>query len=69
MVSLDVDEAGTQAAAMIAGVAVGIYPTYHKAVEMFVNPKKEYYPNHRAKAVYDENFQHYKKLYQALRSI
>lgn len=67
--TLNVDEAGTLGTAMLAGLALGVYPSCEDAVKKLVKIKKEYYPNIHTKDVYEENFVKYKRLYQASKSV
>ena len=64
-----VNEAGTLAAAMIAGTAAGIYPSYREAADLLIQSGEMFYPNPKWKEVYEENYARYKNLYQALKKI
>ncbi len=67
--TLDIGEAGTLGAAILAGVASGVYPSINKAVDKLVKTKKVYYPNEKTRGIYDENYANYKRLYQASKAI
>lgn len=67
--TLDTGEAGTLAAAIIAGKAVGVYPSYQQAAKGLIRSKKTYYPNPVAHDRYNENYFRYKQLYQAVKSV
>lgn len=66
---MEMEEAGTLGTAMLAGVAAGIYPSLESAVGKLVKVKKEFYPDTRAHKVYNEYYDSYKRLYQAVKSI
>jgi len=69
VVSLNVAEAGTLGVAMLAGTASGIYQSLEHAVSLLVKVKKEYYPTETIHRIYQEKFEHYKKIYPAVKSI
>lgn len=67
--TLHVDEAGTLGTAILAGVALGVYPSYTEAVRNLVRVKKIYDPDIRNRNIYEENYGKYKRLYQASKDV
>ena len=59
-------EGGSFGAALVAGVTAGIWKDLNEAVKL-VKPESETLPNPENKAVYDKQFDHYVKLYDALK--
>ena len=66
---LDVDEAGTLGAAMLAGKAAGVYNSIDEAAKCLIRVKKEFYPDFRHVDKYAENYGRYKKIYKSLKNI
>jgi len=60
------EEAATLGAAILAGKAVGLYSNIEEAAERMIQIKERFDPNPNHKAVYDEVFNTYVKLYDAL---
>lgn len=60
------EEAATLGAAILAGKAVGLYSNIEEAAERMIQIKERFDPNPKHKAVYDEAFNTYVKLYDAL---
>ena len=54
--TLYVDEAGTLAVAILAGVAAGVYESCKEAVNKLVRVKKVFYPDPAVSQIYEENF-------------
>lgn len=69
VVALDIDEAGTLGAAILAGSATGIFGSVSEAVKLMVKPRKEYYPDPRNSAIYRDMYEKYKKMYDAVKSV
>lgn len=59
-------EGGSFGAALVAGVTAGIWPDLTAAVRL-VRPQSETLPDASAKAVYEERYQQYVRLYPALK--
>jgi xylulokinase len=59
-------EAATLGAAILAGKAVGLYSNIEEAAERMIQIKERFEPNPDYRAVYDESFSTYVKLYDAL---
>ena len=59
-------EAACLGAAILAGKAVGIFPSVADAVEQMTHIKDEYHPNAENKDVYDKGFAAYKDLFKSL---
>jgi sugar (pentulose or hexulose) kinase len=60
------EEAATLGAAILAGKAVGIYSSVEEAAGNMIQIKERFEPNQSNRAVYDETFGTYVKLYNAL---
>jgi xylulokinase len=60
------EEAACLGAAMLAGVAVGIYPNLRKAVASMVALKDKLVPDTANSAAYDEAYRQYTGLYESL---
>jgi sugar (pentulose or hexulose) kinase len=60
------EEAATLGAAILAGKAVGIYSSVEEAAGNMIQIKERFEPNPSNRAVYDETFGTYVKLYNAL---
>jgi sugar (pentulose or hexulose) kinase len=60
------EEAATLGAAILAGKAVGIYSSVEEAAGNMIQIKERFEPNLSNRAVYDETFGTYVKLYNAL---
>lgn len=66
---LNIDEAGTLGAAIIAGTATGVFGTFQEAASLLIKVKKEFFPDLRQGDIYSENFKKYKKAYKSLKNI
>ena len=60
------EEAATLGAAILAGKAVGLYSNIEEAAEQMIQIKDRFEPDPKNKAVYDDAFSTYVKLYDAL---
>ncbi|HET7144841.1 MAG TPA: FGGY family carbohydrate kinase [Anaerolineales bacterium] len=60
------EEAATLGAAILAGKAVGLYSSVQEAAGKMIQIKERFEPNSSNRAVYDETFETYVKLYDAL---
>lgn len=60
------EEAATLGAALLAGKAVGLYSNIEEAAERMIQVRERFEPNPKHKAVYDDAFNTYVKLYDAL---
>jgi xylulokinase len=60
------EEAATLGAAILAGKAVGLYSGVEEAAGRMIQIKERFEPNPSNRAVYDETFHTYVKLYEAL---
>lgn len=69
IVSLNVYEAGTLGAAMLASLAVGFYKSTDDAIKNMVKIKDIYYPDPEINSIYKEKYEVYKGIYSAIRSI
>ncbi|MCJ7624271.1 MAG: FGGY-family carbohydrate kinase, partial [Anaerolineaceae bacterium] len=65
----EVTEAAGMGAAILAGVAAGVFPDTAAAIDSHLKIKKIYTPNPDIKALYDERYHLYKKLYPAVKEI
>jgi xylulokinase len=61
-----VTEAACLGAAILAGVAAGVYPDFTTAVKNAVRLKRRVKPDKRDAAAYEKRYQLYKQLYPAL---
>lgn len=61
ILQLELDEAGITGAAMMAGVAVGIFPSLKEAAQVFVKVKEIIEPDAELKLKYEEMYIQYKK--------
>jgi xylulokinase len=61
------DSSTTLGAAMLAGVAVGIYNNFEEAVQSTVSIKQSYEPNLANEHTYSENYALYLSIYERLR--
>ena len=64
-----VTEAAGMGAAILAGVAAGVFNNPQSAVDAHLQIKKVYTPNPETKALYDQRYESYLKLYPALKEI
>lgn len=62
----DSDEATTRGAAILAGVAMGVYPGFGEAVERLLTVKRRYRPQEGLTSVYGDRYEIYRRLYPAL---
>ena len=65
----EVTEAAGMGAAILGGVAAGIFSDTTKVINTLLKIKKVYKPNPDNKALFDERYALYKKLYPAVREI
>ena len=63
------DTATTLGAALLAGVAVGLYGNFGEAVSATVSVQRRYEPDESNKQVYDKNYAIYRQLYERLKPI
>jgi len=63
---IKIKELGAFGAALAAGVACGIYPSLAKAAEQTVEIEKTIYPNPEKVPIYQEKYQRYLKVSEAL---
>jgi xylulokinase len=61
-----VTDAACLGAAILAGVAAGVYPDFATAVKNTVRLKRRVKPDKRDAAAYEKRYQLYKQLYPAL---
>lgn len=63
------DTATTLGAALLAGVGVGMYESFEEAVALTEKVERVHDPDPSNQAVYEENYQIYRKLYENLRGL
>lgn len=63
---MDCKEAACLGAAILAGKAVGIFDSIESACESMIHVKRVYHPNPENKAVYDQAYEKYKKVFKDL---
>ncbi len=66
---LEVEEAGTLGAAIMAGTACGIYSSLKDGVNNLVRIKKTYYPSRKNNEIYKNQYFKYKKLYSIVKEV
>jgi len=67
--TLEFNEAGTLGVGILAGVAAGIYKSTEEACKLMVREKRRFEPDPQRASQYEENYQRYRKLYPAIKSI
>lgn len=67
--TVKVTQAGTLGAAMLAGVATGVYRSLGKAVETLVKVDRVFEPNAARHERYREPFEKYRRIYPALKDL
>ena len=67
--SLKTADAGTVGSAMLTGVAVGVFKDLKEAASVMVWQRETYHPDALRHAQYMENYERYKKVYQAVRPL
>lgn len=63
------EEAGAAGSAMLVGVAVGAFGSLEEAAKVMVVPKDTYYPRPEVHARYEDTYQRYTKVYNAVRPL
>lgn len=66
---LEVEEAGTLGAAVMAGTASGLYKNIEDGVDNLVRIKKTYYPDEKTHRFYSEQYVKYKRIYESIKHI
>jgi len=67
VVTLEGEDAAVRGDAMLAGVAVGVYPDLAAAAAAFVAPGARFEPDPATRAAYDDAYDRYVRLFDALR--
>ncbi|MFO7611567.1 MAG: FGGY-family carbohydrate kinase [Clostridia bacterium] len=67
--ALEVEEAGTLGAAIMAGTACGIYKSLEDGVKRLVRIKDTYYPDEENALFYKKQYSKYKKIYGGIKEI
>jgi xylulokinase len=67
VVTLEGEDAAVRGDAMLAGVAVGAYPDLRAAADVLVVTRSRYEPDPATRTAYDEAYQRYIRLFDALR--
>jgi len=67
--ALDVSEAGCLGVAMLAGTAVGIWPSLSEAIEQLVKVRKSFVPNPPQQRLYERAFEVYRRLYPSCKDL
>lgn len=63
------DNATTFGAALLAGVAVGVFKDYQSAIDSIVDVKETFKPNKNNKELYEHGFKKYLELYDSLKNM
>ncbi|MCK5130511.1 MAG: hypothetical protein KAQ68_11700 [Clostridiales bacterium] len=66
---LEVEEAGTLGAAIMAGTACGLYKDIQDGVDHLVRIKKTFYPNDKNSAIYKAQYEKYQRVYPCIKQI
>lgn len=66
LMTMTTKEAACLGAAILAGKAVGLFPSVYGAIEGMSHVKEEFFPNSEIKPVYDRCFAGYKDLFKSL---
>jgi xylulokinase len=69
VVTLEGEDAAVRGDAMLAGVAVGVFPDLAAAGAAMIHPQARYEPDPADRAVYDEAYHRYVRLFDALRPL
>ena len=69
VIALDVSEGVCLGTAILAGTAIGKYPSIRSAVDQLVRIKEVYYPREEVQKKYEERMQVYSQIYAATQSI
>ena len=69
VVTLEGEDAAVRGDAMLAGVAVGVFPDLAAAGAAMIHPQARYEPDPANRAVYDEAYDQYVRLFDALRPL
>jgi xylulokinase len=69
VVRLAVSEAVCLGGAICAGVATGVYSSYEQATDLVVKKEKQFTPNRKRAAYYDERLAAYREIYPALKRV
>lgn len=67
VVTLEGEDAAVRGDAMLAGVAAGVYPDLAAAGAALIRTRDRYEPNLSNRALYDDAFDRYNRLFEALR--
>ncbi|UVI28275.1 FGGY-family carbohydrate kinase [Paenibacillus spongiae] len=66
---LNMNEAGTVGAIMLAGKAAGVYRSFEEAADVLVKPDRTFYPDQTNVDIYCERYEKYKKLLTSLAAL
>ena len=69
MEALHVEEASALGAAILAGVATGVYDSYEQAIKATVKIKVTYQPRPEIRQIYEHHYAIYKQLVEALKPL
>ena len=69
METLNVNEAGTIATAVLGGAAIGIYESAQDTVQSFIHVNKTFLPNRSKNQLYEERYAKYKKMYELAKQL
>jgi len=65
--SMQISEAASLGAAILAGVSIGVFKDIRQAVDSMIRIRHTYYPDERQSRLYNEKYQQYKQLYPTLK--
>ena len=69
VIALDVSEGVCLGTAILAGTAIGKYPSVRSAVDQLVRIKQVYHPREEIQKKYEERMKVYTQIYPAIQSI
>jgi len=64
--ALDVSEAGCLGVAMLAGTAIGVWPSLDEAIRQLVRPRKSFQPNPAQQKLYERGYGVYRQIYKCV---
>ena len=65
--SMQISEAASLGAAILAGVSIGVFKDARQAADSMIRIRHTYYPDEKQSRLYNEKYQQYKQLYPTLK--
>ena len=66
--TMQISEAASLGAAMLAGISIGLFKNSYQAAESMIHLKHTYYPDKKQTRLYNEKYPQYKQLYPTLKN-